>query len=217
MTVSVKFSPEAVRSVIGLIQAPLIPGHEQSLECDRGLSKKYWGLAFGPLTGVVSTHGRYFDDFSTYRARHGLRDYLTCALSGPVSVKVGIYINDGQIAFYRLPESDYFDYECTGYVYDCSTATDMTYLQLDACNNTSQVLPCVMLSHIGHHDHISISIEKISTEPPYMPHSNTIALNPSNWSLFADDVAGITDHVHRAPPNSPAVGDIDEGREFMSD
>jgi hypothetical protein len=199
MTVSVHFSLDAVRSVVGLIQAPVIPGHEYSLECDRGLSRKYWGLAFGPLTGVVSSQGRYFDDFSTYRARHGLRDYLTCALSETVIVKVGIYIQDGKIAFYRLPESDYPDWECTGYVYDCFDTSDMAYLKLVS---QAQVFPSVMFSHIGSDDHISVSIDRISTEPPYMPHVNTKALNPSCWSSFADDVSSIPQTL-RVPPNSP--------------
>lgn len=196
MTVSVKFSPEAVRSVIGLIDLPLGgSGWRQSLECDRGLSRKHWGLAFGPLSGVVSSMGRYFDDFRTYRARHGLKDYLATALNEPVAVRVGIFVDNGKVAFYRLPESDYSDWECTGFVYDCSSG--------DHRGDNKTLLPSVMFSQIGHNDHVKVAIEGICDRPPFYPHTNSAALhNWNGWNAFAED--GI-ETVMRPPPNSPTV------------
>jgi len=185
MTVQVKFSPEAVRSVVGLIEAPVSEG-DLTLNCDRGLSRKHWGLAFGPLTGVVSTQGRYFDDFQTYRARHGLKDYLALALHTMVSVRVGIFIDDGRVAFYRLPEADYADWECTGYVYLCKQEF---------------IHPCLMFSHIGHRDRITVSMDKVGGAAPFYPHVNQVALNWDNWKSFAED--GLEEAV-RPPPNSPS-------------
>ena len=193
LTVSVKFSPDAVRSVIGLIDFPQTGGWGQSLECDRGLSRKYWGLAFGPLTGVVSSMGKYFDDFSTYRARHGLKDYLAAAMNETVVVRVGIFIDNGKVAFYRLPESDYSDWECTGFVYDCSTHGVQS----------EYILPSVMFSHIGHRDSVSVCIDGISPRPPFYPHVNASAMhNWDGWNSFAED--GI-DVLTRPPPNSPTI------------
>ena len=185
LTVSVKFSPDAVRSVIGLVDAPGVGGWGKSLECDRGLSRSQWGLAFGPLTGVVSCMGRYFDDFSTYRARHGLKDYLATAMSETVHVQVGIFIENGKVAFYRLPESDYSDWECTGFVYQVPD---------------SQLYPAVMFSHIGHNDSICIKMNGIKHNPPFYPHTNTVALNWNGWNSFADE-----DQSVRPPPNSPRL------------
>lgn len=187
MTVSVRFSPEAVRSVIGIIESPLIGGLD-SLMCDRALSRKHWGLAFGPLTGVVSTGGKYFDDFTTYRARHGLHDYLSRAMEQTVTVKVGIFIDERRIAFYRLPETDYPDWESTGFVYK---------------TDHKEVLPCIMFSHIGHRDSISISIDRISERPPYFPHMNDRALaDNTSWNSFAESNL---DDVLAPPPNSPMM------------
>lgn len=187
MTVSVRFSPEAVRSVVGIIESPVSGGRE-SLMCDRALSRKHWGLAFGPLTGVVSSGGRYFDDFTTYRARHGLHDYLSKAMEEAVTVKVGIFIDNRRIAFYRLPESDYLDWESTGFVYE---------------TEHKEVLPCIMFSHIGHRDSISITIDRISERPPYYPHANARALSdPTSWNSFAESNL---DDVLAPPPNSPMM------------
>ena len=184
MTVSVKFSPEAVRSVIGLIEAP-IGGSPHSLSCDRGLSRKHWGLAFGPLTGVVSSQGKYFDDFQTYRARHGLKDYLSLAMEEPVTVRVGILIDRRRIAFYRLPESDYADWECTGFVYETTHA---------------ELFPCLMFSHIGARDAVQVTINRVGSPPPYFPHVNEVAADLTSWSSFAED--GL-ESATRPPPNSP--------------
>ena len=210
MTMAVRFSPEAIRSVIGLIQAPIFPLPESSLDCDRGLSRKYWGLAFGPLTGVVSSQGRYFDDFSTYRARHGLKDYLTKSLSETVEVKLGIFVHEGKIAFFRLPESDYPDWECTGFIYDClsdgggSSARPPSYLNFV---NAPALFPAVMFSHIGHRDFISISIDNISDKPPYWPHVNESAMDFNNWNSFLPDDTTTFDtsvsQVPSPPPSSP--------------
>ena len=207
MSVSVRFSPEAIRSVVGLIQSPIFPLPAHSLECDRGLSRKYWGLAFGPLTGVVSSQGRYFDDFSTYRARHGLKDYLTTALSETVTVRVGILIHEGRIAFYRLPESDYPDWECTGFVYDCcdNLTTPTSFLNF---LEQPSISPAVMFTHIGHRDHVEVSIDGISDRPPYWPHVNDSALDFSNWNSFLEDTHEATATVSHPdspppPPNSP--------------
>jgi hypothetical protein len=186
MTVSVKFSPEAVRSVIGLIESP-IKGDTESLKCDRALSRKHWGLAFGPLTGVVSSRGQYFDDFSTYRARHGLHDYLGRAMHEQVTLKVGIYIEEGKIAFYRLPEHDYPDWECTGFVFESAHV---------------ELYPCLMFSHIGHRDSIYLTVTDIRNTPPYMPHVNTKAVSRDNWSSFAEE--GL-DGLLAPPPNSPMM------------
>lgn len=182
LTVSVRFSPEGVRSVIGLIESPITIS--DSLLCDRGLSRQHWGLAFGPLTGVVSSEGRYFDDFSTYRARHGLHDYLARALEQTVTLRVGILIDDHMIAFYRLPEQDYVDWECTGFVYRVPH---------------DSVVPCLMFSSIGHGDDISVRFDRISNHPPYYPHTNEKALRPSSWSSFAEE--GLDLLV--PPPNTP--------------
>ena len=206
MSVSVRFSPEAIRSVVGLIQSPIYPLPSSSLECDRGLSRKYWGLAFGPLTGVVSSQGRYFDDFSTYRARHGLKDYLTKALTETVSVKVGILIHEGRIAFYRLPESDYPDWECTGFVYDCfaNLSTPTSFLNFV---DTPSLFPAVMFTHMGHRDHVLVSIDGISDRPPYWPHVNESAMDFENWNSFQPETPTFEHHDHPTssppPPNSP--------------
>jgi hypothetical protein len=209
MTMSLRFSPEAVRSVVGLIQAPLYPLPESSLECDRGLSRKYWGLSFGPLTGVVSTQGRYFDDFSTYRARHGLKDYLSLALKETVTVQVGMLIHEGKIAFYRLPESDYPDWECTGFVYDCFENSTKSYFNF---LDTPSVHPSVMFSHIGHRDHIAVSIDSISDQPVYWPHENERAKDFSNWRSFAADrIDGeFETQIPTPPPTSPMSMDMDD-------
>ena len=209
MGVSVRFSPEAVRSVVGLIQSPIFPLPSTSLDCDRGLSRKYWGLAFGPLTGVVSTQGRYFDDFSTYRARHGLKDYLTTALSETVTVKVGILIHEGRVAFFRLPESDYPDWECTGFVYDCCADLTTPQSYLNFLENPA-LFPAVMFTHIGHRDEVAVSIDSISDRPPYWPHVNESALNFNSWNSFLEDTHEIaasaeisSNPVSPPPPNSP--------------
>jgi hypothetical protein len=197
MTVNIKFSPDAVRSVVGLIDIPhYLPHSAASLDCDRGLSRKYWGLAFGPLTGVVSSRGKYFDNFRTYRARHGLRDYLTLALHELVTVRVGIFIHNGKVAFYRLPEHDYCDWECTGFIYDCFDTASHPSLLL-----VSQVFPALMLSSIGQDDHIGVSIDKLSSTPPYFPHSNSMGLNFSTWSSFADPA--VMSLLPIPPPNTP--------------
>jgi len=169
--VSVKFSPDAVRSVVGLINSPL-----SDLSCDRGLSRQTWGLAYGPLTGVVSGGGKYFDDFTTFRARHGLRDYLSLAVSEPVCVRVGIFIESRRVAFYRLPETDYPDWECTGFIHTIP-------------ETISEVFPSVMFSSIGYSDSIEIKISNLSSTPPYTPHTNTRAAEPSNWNSFAEESA----------------------------
>lgn len=184
MTVGVKFSPEAVRSVIGLIGWP-VEDPFSSLDCDRGLSKKYWGLAFGPLTGVVSSKGRYFDDFTTYRARHGLKDYLTLATQELVIVQVGILVHNGRAAFFRLPECDYTDWECTGFVGELKD---------------SQVIPSAMFSQLGHLDTVTVRVNSVSEDPPYWPHINAKAMDFNNWNSFAEE--GLEAAV-RPPPNSP--------------
>ena len=193
MTVTVKFSPDAVRSVIGLID---YPSTHQSLECDRGLSRKHWGLAFGPLTGVVSCMGKYFDDFSTYRARHGLKDYLAAAMTESVVVRVGVFVDNGKVAFYRLPESDYADWECTGFVYDCFSSIPQA----------ASVVPSVMFSHIGNRDYVGVSVDGVSAHPPFYPHTNATAMhNWEGWNSFAED--GLEAAV-RPPPNSPSTEDV---------
>ncbi len=212
MTVGVKFSPEAVRSVVGLIDVPAISFgniRNAGLDCDRGLSKKYWGLAFGPLTGVVSSEGRYFDNFRTYRARHGLKDYLSIASRELVQVKVGIFISGGKVAFYRLPETDYCDWECTGFIYDCFDTAIHHKLLL-----VSHVYPSLMFSNIGLDDSISVSIDKVSSSPPYLPHTNATGLNFTNWNWFAADpvAPGHSSplYSHRmVPPNSPVPHPVD--------
>ena len=189
LTVSVKFSPDAVRSVIGLIGSPITS--TESLQCDRGLSRQHWGLAFGPLTGVVSSSGRYFDDFSTYRARHGLHDYLSRALEEEVELKVGIFINNSMIAFYRLPEQDYVDWECTGFVYQVPYAC---------------VIPSLMFSSIGHADDISVRFDRICKDPPYYPHTNETALRQSSWHSFAEEGLNLVS----PPPNTPVLFSSEE-------
>lgn len=193
MTVGVKFSPEAVRSVIGLIEGP-IEDPCSSLCCDRGLSRKYWGLAFGPLTGVISCQGRYFDDFSTYRARHGLKDYLRLATEGLVTVQVGILVHKGKVAFFRLPERDYVDWECTGFVWALKHST---------------VFPSAMFSHLGSLDTVSICVNSVSEDPPYWPHINSQALNFEEWKSFAEE--GL-EAAMRPPPNSPLIVSMHEFR-----
>lgn len=181
LTVSVKFSPEAVRSVIGLIESPAM-GSPESLMCDRGLSQKHWGLAFGPLTGVVSSRGRYFDEFHTYRARHGLHDYLERAAEERVTVRVGILIERGRVAFFRLPETDYPDWECTGFVYE---------------TELKEVSPCLMFSHIGARDAISVTVNRVGGKAPFSPHANSRALDGNNWKSFREEDTNLV------PPNSP--------------
>lgn len=199
MTVGIKFSPDAVRSVIGLIDVPVVPLGSNGMDCDRGLSRKHWGLAFGPLTGVVSTQGRYFDNFRTYRARHGLKDYLSMALWELIEVRVGIFIHEGKVAFYRLPENDYCDWECTGFVYDCLDTIVHKELLL-----VSQVYPSLMFSNIGREDTISVSVDRISTSPPYYPHTNTLGLNFNSWSWFAE-AASLESESHNNPVHNPLV------------
>ena len=192
LTVGVKFSPEAVRSVVGLIEGP-IEDCGTSLNCDRGLSLKHWGLAFGPLTGVVSSQGRYFDDFSTYRARHGLRDYLALATQTLITVQVGILIHNSKVAFFRLPERDYPDWECTGFVYQLEHA---------------QVFPALMFSQVGGNDIVSVCVNSVSEDPPYWPHINGKGMDFANWNNFAQ--AGL-EAATRPPPNSPMfTSSIDE-------
>jgi hypothetical protein len=198
MTVSVRFSPDAVRSVIGLIEAP-IKGGPESLLCDRGLSRTHWGLAYGPLTGVCSVQGRYYDDFSTYRARHGLTDYLSLALENEVSMRVAILIENGMVAFYRLPvDSDYVDWECTGFVYEIKHA--------------HMVHPCMMFSSIGSRDSIALKIDRVSRDPPYYPHINEKALRKSSWNSFAEE--GL-DAAAPPPPNTPVLVSQDIEMEEM--
>jgi len=189
MTISVRFSPDAVRSVIGLIESP-IQGGLESLCCDRGLSRNHFALCMGPLSGVLSCRGRYFDDFSTYRARHSLHDYLARAMEDEVSMKVAIFIDNGKVAFYRLPvESDYADWECTGFVHNIMSSMD-------------QVHPCLIFSSIGGRDSISLKIDRISADPPYYPHTNEKALRQSSWTSFADESL---DTVAPPPPNTPLL------------
>jgi hypothetical protein len=200
MTVSVRFSPDAVRSVIGLIESP-IQGGPESLLCDRGLSRTHWGLAYGPLTGVCSVKGRYFDDFSTYRARHSLTDYLTRALDHEVSMKIAIFVEDGKVAFYRLPvDSDYVDWESTGFVYQIT--------------HTNLVHPCLMFSSIGSRDSISLEIDRLSRDPPYYPHINEKALRQSSWNSFAEE--GF-DAAAPPPPNTPLLISQDVEMEDVMD
>ena len=194
MTVSVKFSPDAVRSVIGLIESPAANSPE-SLLCDRGLSQKHWGLAFGPLTGVVSTRGRYFDEFHTYRARHGLTDYLERAAQEQVTVRVAILVDNHRVAFFRLPETDYADWECTGFVYETRLA---------------ELSPCLMFSHIGNRDSVSVTINRVGGSPPFVPHINARALEWSNWKAFREE------DTQAVPPNSP-MHVIDPGRTMLVD
>lgn len=197
MRMSLRFSPDAVRAVVGLIDGRHGAGSKSSdreLACDRGLSADQWGISFGPLTGVVSSRGRYFDKFHTYRARHGLKDYLEMAQHGKVTVDVGIYIHQGLVAFYRLPESDYVDWECTGFICSLDPRTQ------------SIVYPALMFSNIGKHDMVEAAVLNVTNKPPYFPHVNALANQESYWTKFEREL--ISDN---SPTVSSNVSDISMG------
>ena len=64
-----------------------------------------------------------------------------------------------------------------------------------------------MFTHMGHRDHVLVSIDGISDRPPYWPHVNESAMDFDNWNSFLPETATLEHHDHPTssppPPNSP--------------
>jgi hypothetical protein len=158
----VHFGIDVIRSVIGVVDSL------DHLNCDRALSPNHWGLAFGPLSGIVSSQGRYFDRYNTFNTGPFIRDFLQTAMLDTVGIRVGIFFNQGEVSFYRLPEEK-GEWECTGVVH----------------KSTQKVLyPAVMFWQLSPAESVSFKLEGIHDLPPYPPHDNLEAQDLANWTEF---------------------------------
>ncbi|KAF4665451.1 hypothetical protein FOL47_004608 [Perkinsus chesapeaki] len=194
--------------------------------CDFALETdpSMWAVAFGPLSAVLSSRGRYFDQFDTYTVagaedpsenKELLRDCLESALLDVVSVRVGIYLEQGKVAFFRRVDSvghsssmlpgDSSSYDCTGFIYQ--TREDQPFLR-----------PALMCCNVnGDYDFVRTELTAVCNKPPYPPHDNIDALDfPNNWEYFAQPARDVVlDHsdglrLHRAPTGLESLDDISE-------
>jgi hypothetical protein len=171
----IHFGPDVIRSVVGVIDSLA------NLHVDRAMaeaSEHGFGLAFGPLSGVLSRDGKYFDRFHTYATGAVIRDFLASATVDTVGVRIGIFFSHGKVAFFRLPEED-GDWETTGFVYEMGETQNFLY-------------PCLMFSRVSQHENVFFQLRGISDRPPYTPHLNEEALDyENNWLPFEEDALDI--------------------------
>jgi hypothetical protein len=159
------FGPDIIRSVIGVVE------DLEDMEMDKAMSEKVFGLAYGPLSSILSSKGKYFDKVEAYITGPYIRDYLDQATQETVGLRLGIYFMKGQVAFYRQGEED-GDWECTGFVY--KTEKPVLY-------------PCFMFSKVTDQERLSFEFKAISQEPPFTPHANKAAFESENWLPFEDE------------------------------
>ena len=178
----VHFGPDLIRSVVGVVDSL------KNLECDRALSRDSWGIGFGPLSGILSSGGFFFDRFETYHTGPFIRDYLASAMVDTVGLRIGIFFSRGKIAFYRLSEES-ADWECTGFVYQAPSMTTL--------------YPSVMFSRVGESEEVTFQLRGMYNKPPYFPHDNLIAQDTQNWQPFEDEAFEIMQNPQIPNPQLP--------------
>ena len=164
ITAEMHFGPDVVRSVIGVVDSL------DHIDCDRALSINHWGLAFGPLSGIISSRGQYFDRYETFNTGPFIRDFLTAAMMDTVGIRVGIFFDHGSVSFYRLPEEK-AEWECTGVVYKARPDQKVLY-------------PAVMFWRLSPAESVTFKLEGLHNNPPFEPHDNSFAQDMTNWRPF---------------------------------
>ena len=161
-----RFGPDMVRSVIGFLE------DIGDLECDRGLSTDSWGMAFGPLSGIISSNGLFFDRLHTYVTGPYMRDFLQAVAVDTIGVRVGMFFDQGKVSFFRHTEEG-SDWECTGVVYECK-------------KGTKHLIPSVMFARVSPAEDIKFQLRGIYDKAPFAPHINREALDSDAWLPFEE-------------------------------
>ena len=164
ITAEMHFGPDVVRSVVGVVDS-LDP-----IDCDRALSFDHWGLAFGPLSGIISSRGKYFDRYDTFNTGPFIRDFLAAAMVDTVGIRIGIFFDRGSVSFYRLPEEK-ANWECTGVVYKARPDQKVLY-------------PAVMFWRLSPSESVTFKLEGLHDNPPFEPHDNFLSQDMGNWANF---------------------------------
>ena len=144
----------------------------ETLDCDRALSTKHWGIGFGPLSGVVTSNQCYFDRSDTYNTGALVEDYLETAKARSVQIRIGIYFDNGNISFFRLPEGK-TAWECTGVVHQAKPHQTVFY-------------PSAMFWRLSSSDEVEFELRGMQRDPPFDPHFNFSAQEARNWTRFSE-------------------------------